>query len=147
MQPRPIPEICRHLRTDHFELDAQFDQLCARARGGEWSDVDAVWDDFADDLEAHLSFEEHEVFPLVAEAAPGGRELARRLREQHELIRRRLAELGVEIQLHILRADTLDAFVAALRAHAQLETDRLYPWLEARTGAPRVPMAARHDTE
>jgi hemerythrin-like domain-containing protein len=147
VQPRPIPEICRHLRTDHLELDARFDQLCTRARGGEWSDVDAVWDDFADDLEAHLSFEEHEVFPVVAETAPGGRELVRRLREQHEMIRRRLAELGVEIQLHIVRADTLDAFVAALRAHARLEMDQLYPWLEARSGAQQVHTTARHDAE
>ena len=117
------------LREEHAVLDARFDDLCTRARAGEWQDVDEVWDDFADDLEAHLAYEEHDLFPLLVEQAPA---LVERLVAQHEMIRARLAELGVEIQLHTVRARTVEGFVATLREHAQLESEQLYPWLERR---------------
>jgi iron-sulfur cluster repair protein YtfE (RIC family) len=122
----PEAEADTRLRDEHAELDARFDDLCARARDGDWSDVDEVWDDFADDLEAHLAFEEEEVFPALAKDAPA---LVERLTAQHEMIRRRLTELGVEIQVHTVRADTLETFVDALRQHAALENEQLYPRL------------------
>lgn len=125
----PEAALDTRLREEHAALDARFDDLCARARAGEWSDVDEVWDDFADDLEAHLAYEEHDLFPLLGEQAPA---LAQRLVSQHEMIRRRLTELGVEIQLHTVRARTLEQLVDMLREHAQLESEQLYPWLERR---------------
>jgi hypothetical protein len=126
-----LPEagIDTRLREEHAVLDARFDDLSTRARVGDWSDVDDVWDDFADDLEAHLAYEEHDLFPLLGEQAPA---LVERLVAQHETIRRRLAELGVEIQLHTVRARSFEQFVETLREHAQLESDKLYPWLERR---------------
>jgi iron-sulfur cluster repair protein YtfE (RIC family) len=128
--PAPRPDM--RLRDEHAELDRRFDDLHARAASGEWSLVDEVWDDFARDLEAHLAFEEHDVFPLVAAQMPDGAALVDRLRGHHVAIRRHLAELGVSIQLHAVSADTLASFVAAVREHARLEGERVYPWLEGR---------------
>jgi hemerythrin-like domain-containing protein len=126
-----LPEVSidTRLREEHAVLDARFEDLCARARRGDWSDVDEVWDDFTDDLEAHLAYEEHDLFPLLVEQAPA---LAKRLVAQHEMIRRRLVELGIEIQLHTVRAQTLVQLVDMLREHARLESEQLYPWLERR---------------
>jgi len=108
--PLPASGPDTRLREEHAQLDARFDDLCARARGGEWCDVDEMWNDFAADLESHLSFEEKEVFPVVAAAAPSGGALVDRLLAQHAMIRARLDELGVEIQLHLVRAETIDGF-------------------------------------
>ena len=71
------------LREDHRDFDLRFDDLCNRARAGDWHELDEVWSRFAQDLEAHLAFEERELFPLLERRLPAprllkiGRDLSR----------------------------------------------------------------------
>ncbi len=44
----------------------------------------------------------------------------------HEAIRAALDELGLQVELHTLRKETVDAFLALLRAHAAREDATLY---------------------
>jgi hemerythrin superfamily protein len=52
------------------------------------------------------------------------------LLEDHRLIRIQLLQLGVDLDLHCLRAERVDTFVDALRAHAQREENIFYPWVD-----------------
>jgi hemerythrin-like domain-containing protein len=126
----PELEADTRIREEHAELDGRCQDLCNRARAGDWADLDDVWDAFAHDLEAHFAYEEHEVFPDLARDKRG-EGLVARLKAQHAMIRRRLAELGLEIQLHAVRADAIDAFVDAVRRHTELEHAEVYPRLAA----------------
>ncbi len=121
-----------HLRTDHLEFRARFADVCGRARTGDWRDLDDVWSALAKALREHLAFEEREMFEDYAAQDAGSRALIDRLREEHDQIRRDLDELGIEIQLKCIRAATIDAFVALMKRHAELENTHLYPWVEAR---------------
>ena len=48
-----------------------------------------------------------------------------------------LEEIGLSIQLHVIRVWTIEVFVELMREHAEVENERLYPWveLEARSWA------------
>ncbi|MFO0685363.1 MAG: hemerythrin domain-containing protein [Sandaracinus sp.] len=74
-------------------------------------------------LSEHLATEEEHVFPLLSERAP--RELEA-LQTEHAEIRKRLAALGVAVDLHAVRADAIHEFVALLRDHAAREDALAY---------------------
>ena len=120
----------RRLRRDHVELDRRGAALREHADDAE--ELKGLWEDFARDLDAHLAFEEHDVFPALAREAPDGRLLVERLHGQHALITRRLEELGAEIRRGTARAEAIEAFVDALAHHTELEDAQVYPWLAAR---------------
>ena len=98
-----------------------------------------MWGALATDLEAHLAFEEDVIFPAYAKQSPACRDLVKRLVAEHAVIRELFEEIGVTIQLHAIRAWTIEVLVELLREHAAVENERIYPWvaLEARTWAPR----------
>jgi iron-sulfur cluster repair protein YtfE (RIC family) len=120
------------LRHDHDDFDRRFDELCERARAGDWRALDEAWRAFAIDLETHLAFEEEVLFPAYAQATIERRELVKRLVAEHAAIRQMLEHIGVEIQLHTIRASTVELFTDLMREHAALENIRLYPWARAR---------------
>lgn len=119
----------RRLRDDHDRFARSFTDICARAEGGDWRDLDEVWRAFTADIEAHLAFEEAELFPRFAAVDPTCRALVQRLTGEHTEIRRSLDVLGLQIQLKEIRAATIEAFVELMRSHAELEDRRLYPWI------------------
>jgi hypothetical protein len=67
------------------------------------------------------------MLPALARDQP---EAAAALRRDHETIRAGLAELGVELEIHVLREETVQRFVGALRAHAAREDELLYGWAD-----------------
>jgi iron-sulfur cluster repair protein YtfE (RIC family) len=123
-----IPRAVQHLREDHDAFEQRFDDLCARARTDDWRYLDEVWDTFVDDIEVHFAFEEEVLFPVLAEKSPDDRAVVDRLLAEHAEVRSTLQQLGVQIQLHEIRAETIDRLVTQLRTHAALERERLYPW-------------------
>lgn len=124
------PPLGTRLHDEHEAFDRRFRELSVRAYSDDWHDLDEVWSAFAADVEAHLRLEEEEVFPTLRERGPAQAELVARLVAEHDEIRRRLFTLGVEIQVHAIRADTIDAFLAAMRRHAERENAELYPGLK-----------------
>lgn len=116
------------LSEDHRTFEKRFDDLCKRAREGDWYDLDRVWRVFAGDVERHLALEETELFPRYCRQGADCRSLVEELVAQHREIRRLLEELGVQIQLKAVRAPMIEAFVDLLRRHAALENARIYPW-------------------
>lgn len=130
--PAPRASNAEHLRSDHVEFSDRFADVCGRARTGDWRDLDDVWGGFSRAVREHLAFEEHELFAAYAERDADNHARVERLRTEHDEIRRRLDELGIEIQLKCIRASTIDAFVALMKRHAETENTYLYPWAESR---------------
>jgi hemerythrin superfamily protein len=129
----PDPEAARavqHLREDHVAFERRFDDLRAHARSDDWRYLDSVWDGFVDDLEEHFVYEEEVLFPELRRSAPDGSALALRLSTQHEQIRADIQLLGVQIQLHSIRASTIESLLNRLQRHAAVEDDCLYGWAE-----------------
>jgi hemerythrin-like domain-containing protein len=96
---------------------------------------------FATQFVTHLDEEETTLFPLLEQFEPEGPALAKRLRQEHEELRRRLGEfdscleIATELQdrpprtvLEDLRAYTWDLW-QLLDSHAHLETEGLHDCL------------------
>lgn len=130
-----VPATAHGLREAHLRLDADFDALAQRARGGDWQECDQMWDWFSRDLEEHLRIEEERYFPRWVGERPEAAPTVAELRREHQAIRAQVAGLGVDIQLHEIRAERIEAFVAALRDHARREDQTLHAWLEERERA------------
>ena len=117
-----------HLHADHVRFAATFDDLCERARTGDWHELDEVWSGFTAEMERHLRFEEEQLIPMYARESPACRACAARLLADHAEFRRMLDLIGLEIQLKEVRAPTVQEFTALLHRHAEVEDRTLYPW-------------------
>jgi hypothetical protein len=124
----------RHrLTQDHVRLEQLFEELRAAFDADAPQDAARLWGELELGLGAHMDFEERHVLPAFRSV--DRRETDDLLRE-HELIRRRLIELGVGVDLHLLRAEVVADFIALLRAHASREDALLYRWAECALPAP-----------
>lgn len=115
------------LYEDHRQLEVLFDDLTSRAEAKQWWLCDEVWDELTKRLEAHMTFEEQEVFPRLLMERPRLLDVARKLLRDHDEIRATAFRIGVELQFHRLDRDEIDALVARLRAHAEEENRMVYP--------------------
>lgn len=115
------------LIRDHARLDHLFGELRAAFDADAREDAARLWAELDRGLTAHLDFEERHVLPAFRAVDPS--EVEGLLRE-HDLIRHRLTELGIGVDLHSVRAEIVADFVALLRAHAHREDELLYRWAE-----------------
>lgn len=131
------------LIRDHERLDQLFGDLRSAFDADAREDAARLWGELDRGLSAHMEFEERHVLPAFR--AVDSAEVDGLLRE-HDLIRRRLTELGIGVDLHVVRAEIVADFIALLRAHAQREDALLYRWAErelpASTQAKFRPAAA-----
>ncbi|MFT3776522.1 MAG: hemerythrin domain-containing protein [Minicystis sp.] len=129
------------LRADHRRLEILFDELENLVHVGDTIRADEAWSRFERGLVAHLDAEEDEMLPILdLEDA----EEAARVRREHQRIRKLLAELGIQLEIHILREDTVRAFLDFLRTHAAREEETLYRWADrALPEAPKTSILQR----
>jgi hypothetical protein len=52
------------------------------------------------------------------------------LKAEHDALRTAVEKLGLEIELHEARLETVRALIERLRAHAKAEERTFYPWVE-----------------
>jgi len=115
------------LAGDHDRLDRTFQAILTRAYGGDWGQLETEWIAFQRELLGHLEAEEKHVIPALARDRPVAAET---LLADHATIRTRLIELGIDLDLHCLRAERVAMFIEALRAHAKREEGMFYPWAD-----------------
>ena len=120
------------LAREHDGLDQLFEQLLNALRADAREDAMRLWAEFDDSLCEHMQFEEQVVLPALRTAEPGE---ADALTEEHGQIRAKLAELGVALDLHEVRAEMVADFVEQLRRHARRENSLAYQWAERRLDA------------
>jgi hemerythrin-like domain-containing protein len=116
----------RHLLSqDHTRLDRLFQDLLNAFEADARTQVAQLWNEFDNDLRAHLQLEEEHLLPKFLEFnAPEALALMR----EHQSIRDRLLQLGVGVDLHLTRHGQVADFVRELRAHAQREDALMYRW-------------------
>jgi hemerythrin-like domain-containing protein len=129
------PEGLRALLTrEHRELDQLFEALLEALQADARQEVLQLWTAFDDGLCRHLALEEKELLPLLHQHNP--REVEALLAE-HDQIRTNLAELGMGVDLHEIRVQTVSDFIEQLRRHAKREDALAYRW-----GEENLPAAA-----
>jgi hemerythrin-like domain-containing protein len=130
------------LPEHHHDLEAHYQRLMARCQDGDPLELRCEWALFERELNEHLELEEKELIPRFRRDLPA--EAAQICRE-HDQIRAGLAELGIALDLHALRATAVQEFLDLLRAHAGREEALFYPWVnEHTTQNPRwLPLGER----
>jgi len=124
------------LDQHHHEIEGACLALLGAGCSGEPGELIRCWGEIEYQLYDHMMAEEHFLFPAYQHDEP---ENAQQLREQHARLRELAFEIGVAVELHTIRMEQLQAFVAALRAHGRLEEASLYRWADR-----HVPDDARH---
>jgi hypothetical protein len=114
------------LSEEHARMERWFVEIIERAATGDPRECDAVWADFARQMESHMAFEESEVFPLYEQRGPAAAAAAQELRQEHTAIRKTIDQLGMDLQLHLARAAVIESFLTSLRSHARLERETIY---------------------
>ena len=108
-----IEKACRELLAREFTYDPR--ELLSRFRELEHILLD------------HLEVEEVVILPDYSAFAPQD---ARAIREEHAHIRRMLLRIGLDIELHHVRAQAIRDLVDTLRAHAAHEDGKMYEWAD-----------------
>ncbi len=126
------------LHEDHARLDALFQDLVEASEADVASDVlAAAWSRLEDAVRAHFEAEERHLFPLMASSHP---EEVEALLAEHAEILRRLVELDLSVDLHVVRHEALAGIVERLRAHAAHEDRTVYEWADALPAERRRPL-------
>lgn len=123
------------LLAEHERLDALFADVLARLKHDDREETAAAWNDFERGLLAHMALEESDILPGFSTDHPAE---AAAILADHEHFRGRLAELGVAVDLHFIRADIAADFIDRLRAHAKREDALMYQWADAQLHAPEL---------
>jgi hypothetical protein len=133
-----------HLDAHHELLESVAAEILAGVVAGDFERVPAAVTLLQTKLEAHLRDEERDLIPQYAAHDP---EDAARILAEHAGIRKALADLDVECDLHLVRADAMRAFLAAIEAHAAHERAGLYEWAERSPGPATLTTAIHHTKE
>jgi hypothetical protein len=127
-QPHANAEDLRLLLSrDHVRLEALFEQLTTAVDADASAELPQLWTAFESGLTTHLALEERDILPGFAQLAPA--EAAVLMRE-HAEIRKQLAQLGIALDLHLARAESIAEFVRMLRRHAAREDALMYRWAQ-----------------
>ena len=111
------------LREDHDLLATLAENILKQVAEGDRDDCARAISTLQKRLAEHLDTEERELIPSYAKHDPKD---AARILDEHAAIRRTLANLDVETDLHLVRAEALRSFLVAIRAHAARENSGLY---------------------
>lgn len=111
------------LREDHDMLTMLAENILKQIAEGDRVDCARAISTLQKRVTEHLDTEERELIPSYAKHDPKD---AARILDEHAAIRRTLANLDVETDLHLVRVEALRSFLVALRAHAARENSGLY---------------------
>jgi hypothetical protein len=116
-------------RDFHGRMEQAFQVLLEAVTGEDPLVLRARWGAFEQELLRHLEQEECELRRFSLEHP----DEAKVIREQHEQMRTAMIELGVMVDLHLVRADLVNEFLDRLRRHAAEEERLFYPWIRGAT--------------
>jgi hypothetical protein len=113
------------LAEHHRAMEAACTDLLGHTYADEPFELVGEYRRFEHEVLAHLAAEEELLLPAYARHAPDD---ARELEEDHEELRRLLYRIAIDVELHVVRAATVDQLIARLREHAAHEEQGLYTW-------------------
>jgi CheY-like chemotaxis protein len=117
----------------HRRLNTLLDDLWRAFECGEQVASSQLWSAFERELAAHFALEEKQIFPALTRIIPSE---VTSLQYEHDELRRHSAQLGVGVELDLVRSELVAQLIAQLRAHALREEALLYrcvdTWLRER---------------
>lgn len=116
------------LPEHHKEIEAACTALLDTTYAEDPRELVAQYRRFECALLEHLAAEEELIVPIFGEHAPAE---AAKIFAEHAELREALSKLGLEVELHVVRASSVHALVEALRAHGFREDAAMYPWARA----------------
>lgn len=120
-------ELFQTMHKQHVRIDALLKDLQDHITGDDREAMRLGWGRLEDAVLTHLNVEEMHFLPAITSKDPTH---ARQVRIEHEEIRARLGQLGLEFELHTVRAEAIDDLASQLRKHARFEEMGLYPLAE-----------------
>ena len=123
--PRKDSTLHTYMVRSHEQLRDQVARLLAAMQANARADVTTLWNELEHKLLLHMEAEERFVLPAFAHVDYG--EAVALLRD-HGLIRENLLELGIAVDLHYVRYERSQEFIALLLRHAEREERLLYRW-------------------
>jgi hypothetical protein len=109
----------------HDEIEGASRALLAATYTDDSRELITEYRSFEREILEHLEAEEDVILPAYEHHVPVD---ARALRSDHARIRERLTRIGIDCDLHAIRAGTLEDLISELRAHAAREDAQMYPW-------------------
>lgn len=132
------------LTRHHRELEQLFRAVAELAHGGDARSLGQLWNRFDRIVRAHIGVEEEELLPLFRVHHPDEAELIAR---EHVELLRLLDQIGIDVDLHLLREPIADELLERLRAHARREEVTMYPWAERSLPYWREALTAAFDAD
>lgn len=136
-----VSPLTLYLTRSHAELRRLADELLAAMAADARDQVTRLWADFDHGLLAHMEAEERFVLPIFAHVDA---DEAKALLREHGLLREELLELGVAVDLHLLRYDRSRELAALLEAHATREERLLYRWADEHLATAIIERVKEH---
>jgi hypothetical protein len=127
MKPTQHEHFSDLLSHDHARLDAMLSSLLELTHVNAQPALDVQWGAYETSLLAHLDAEEMFLLPGLAKQDSLH---ADRIRAEHAKIRELLAEVGVGLELHLVRESQMLELARFLREHAKMEQEPLYSWAD-----------------
>jgi hypothetical protein len=123
VQARLQPLLVEH----HRALETACQALLAQTYGDDPRELIFHYRTFERATLEHLAAEEDLLLPAYAERAPDD---AGAIRGDHAAIRQLLFRVGIDVELHIVRVDTVKRLIETLQTHAAHEDAAMYPWAQ-----------------
>jgi hemerythrin-like domain-containing protein len=121
----PLSDIQRSMREDHARLERVFEAVLAAFQADARAELSELWARFESGLRRHFELEEQLMLPRFKSSQPLE---AAQLALEHVAILKKLEQLGINVDLHLTRADVVADFIATIRAHAAREDALMYVW-------------------
>lgn len=118
--------------NDHVRITALLRQLKSASEVSDNAELPELFQMVDRAIRSHFDYEEKHLLPLLGRKWP---ELRQQLGDEHREIRRWLDELGIGIELHIVRKEQIDGLITRLEEHADREDAALYRWVDERPDA------------
>ncbi len=115
------------LAEHHREIEAACTALLARTYADDPRELVAQYKLFERAIVEHLDAEEQLILPAYSAEDPAD---AQAILAEHGAIRHALNRIGIEVELHLVRARSVHALVELLREHAGREDQTMYPWAQ-----------------
>jgi hypothetical protein len=131
-RPNEPARLASFLRADHDVFEEIAGRILQTVVEGDREDVSDAMSALEASVLTHLDGEEKDLIPRFALHDPSEAKL---ILQDHAAIRKRLTELDISTDLHLVRADALRLFLDALRAHAKREDTGLYRWAAMEGGS------------
>jgi hypothetical protein len=132
--PHTTPNTLRRaLFAEHEYLDGLFNRLLQCAHRNDTESLGPLWTVFERVLLDHLAWEEEHLLP---DYKLEHLEDSVAIEKDHARFRSIVAEIGVAVDLHLVREEIVREMIDLLRSHAQREEEQFHLWAEENVKGP-----------